>query len=251
MIKISIVNYYNTLPFRWALKNSSLLQQINLQEDIPSNCAQKLKKQEVDLALVPVAILPELNAFDIVSNYCIGATGRVDSVKLYAQVPLHQIETIVLDYQSRSSVTLTRILSKEFWNIDPVYKAASPGFENHIKGTEAVVIIGDRTFEQNGQHRYEWDLAEEWQKFTGLPFVFAAWVSNGASFPSGFLNEFDSVLKYGVEHIPDAIAGMPSTSIKNINPIDYLTQRISYPLTVQKRQGMALFLDKIQRLAPL
>ncbi len=41
-IRVSIVNYTNTLPFKWALKRSPLLSQIDLQEDIPSICAQKL-----------------------------------------------------------------------------------------------------------------------------------------------------------------------------------------------------------------
>lgn len=250
-MKVSIVNYYNTLPFRWALRNSPLLKQMDLQEDIPSICAQKLKFKQVDLALVPVAILPELESFYIVSDFCIGAVGAVDSVKLYASVPLHEISSIILDYQSRSSVTLTRVLAKEFWKIDPSYKAALPGFEETIKGTEAAVIIGDRTFEQNGQHAYEWDLSEEWQKYTGLPFVFAAWVSHRHDIPKVFLESFNAVLKYGVEHIQDAVSGMPPTPIKNLNPIEYLTQRISYPLTEQKRQGLDLFLKKIKQLPSL
>ena len=65
-MKISIVNYTNTLPFRWALHNSNFIKKIDLQEDIPSICAQKLKYQQVDVALVPVALLPELNNYYII-----------------------------------------------------------------------------------------------------------------------------------------------------------------------------------------
>src|ERR1043165_5556204 len=91
VISISIVNYTNTLPFRWALKRSPLLEQIDLQEDIPSQCAQKLRNKQVDLALVPVALLGELKEFSINTKYCIGADGIVDSVKLYHDVPLKDI----------------------------------------------------------------------------------------------------------------------------------------------------------------
>src|SRR5688572_6575193 len=100
-IRISIVNYTNTLPFKWALKRDSLLKRIDLQEDIPSICAQKLKFGQVDLALVPVALIPELDKYFIETDYCIGADGVVDSVKLYSEVPLEEITSITLDYQSK------------------------------------------------------------------------------------------------------------------------------------------------------
>src|SRR5690348_5934038 len=93
-IKISIVNYTNTLPFKWAIKKSPVMQKIDLQEDIPSICAQKLKFKQVDLALVPVALIPELDSHFIETDYCIGADGKVDSVKLYSQVPLNEIQTV-------------------------------------------------------------------------------------------------------------------------------------------------------------
>src|SRR6218665_1983014 len=148
-IKISIVNYTNALPFKWALKNSPLLQRIDLQEDIPSICGQKLKFGQVDLALMPVAMLTELDRFFIETDFCIGAHGRVDSVKLYSQVPLEQMETMTLDYQSRSSITLTKVLFKFYWKKQVAYQDASPGFEQQIGGNNAAVVIGDRTFALN------------------------------------------------------------------------------------------------------
>jgi len=173
-IKISIVNYTNTLPFKWALKRHSLLQQIDLQEDIPSICAQKLKYKQVDLALVPVALLAELDSYYIETDFCIGANGKVDSVKLYSQVPLREIKTISLDYQSKSSIALTKVLTKFFWKLAVEFVDAKPGFENAIQNNHAAVVIGDRTFALNGKYAYEFDLAEEWKQFTQLPFVFAA-----------------------------------------------------------------------------
>lgn len=120
-IKISIVNYTNTLPFKWALKRSELLKKIDLQEDIPSICAQKLKFNQVDLALVPVALIPELDTYFIETDFCIGADGIVDSVKLYSSVPLSEIKTVTLDYQSKSSITLTKILFQFFWKQEVVF----------------------------------------------------------------------------------------------------------------------------------
>ncbi len=248
MINVSIVNYYNTLPFRWALKNNSLAASFHLQEDMPSICAQKLKFKQVDLALVPVALLPELDTYQIESAYCIGAVGKVDSVKLYANVDLPNITSIVLDYQSKSSVTLTRLLAKEFWHIAPSFVAAKPGFEKEVQGSAAAVIIGDRAFEWNGVYQYEWDLSEQWQLFTGLPFVFAAWVSNGSVLPTPFMESFNKSLQHGVQHIKQAINEMPKPHQTRMNAEDYLTQKISYTLDDEKRKGMQLFLEKIKKL---
>lgn len=247
-IKISIVNYTNTLPFKWALKRSEFFSRIDLQEDIPSICAQKLKYKQVDLALVPVAILSELTGYFIETDFCIGAFKKVDSVKLYSEVPLHQIESITLDYQSRSSITLTKVLCKFFWNITPKYVDAIPGFESDTKHKNASVVIGDRTFDLNGKYNYEYDLAEEWFKFTGSPFVFAAWVST-EKMEEGFINEFNRILKYGVDHINDAInEGSANLILSKEKTLEYLTKRIDYKLTEDKRKAMTLFLDYIKKL---
>jgi chorismate dehydratase len=247
-IKISIVNYTNTLPFKWALKRSSILEKIDLQEDIPSICAQKLKYKQVDLALVPVALIPELDTHYIVTDYCIGADGKVDSVKLYSQVPLNEIKTVTLDYQSKSSITLTKVLFKFFWKLPIQFLDAKPGFENEINNTNAAVIIGDRTFDLNGNYAFEYDLAEEWKRFTGLPFVFAAWVST-EKLADTFISEFNSVLKHGVDNIHLAVE--EDYSFKNLSKtktLNYLSQRIDYNLDAQKMKALELFIEYIKTL---
>ncbi len=247
-IRVSIVNYTNTLPFKWALKRSSFINKMDLQEDIPSICAQKLKFGQVDLALVPVALLPELKTYSIVSKYCIGAKGKVDTVKLYAHVPKEKIQEISLDYQSKTSNALIRVLYQFFWKKSPHYKEALPGFENTVSGTHAVVVIGDRTFELNGKFPYEYDLAEEWQKVTGSPFVFACWVST-KKLDEVFVKDFDDCLEYGVQNIRRAVEDCANESpVNKKNTLEYLTERIDYNLNEDKRKALALFLDYLKRL---
>jgi chorismate dehydratase len=99
---ISIVNYYNTTPFLYGINHSDFKSEIKLELDIPSVCAQKLKNKQVDIGLVPVAILPELESYHIITDYCIGAVGKVDSVKLFSEKPLEELTHILLDYQSKT-----------------------------------------------------------------------------------------------------------------------------------------------------
>jgi chorismate dehydratase len=221
---------------------------MDLQEDIPSICAQKLKFNQVDLALVPVALLAELPQYIINTSYCIGANGAVESVKLYSQVPLDQIESVTLDYQSKSSITLTKVLFKFFWKQTPKYLEARPGFENEIDGRNAAVVIGDRTFALNGTFAYEFDLALEWKKMTGLPFVFAAWVST-VELDAQFISDFNAVLENGVQHIVDAVEEdyKPGLLSKE-KTLDYLQNKIDYRLDADKIQALNLFLDFIGQL---
>jgi chorismate dehydratase len=219
---------------------------MDLQYDIPSVCAQKVIDGTVDIGLIPVAVLPLLKDSFIISKFCLGSNGQVDTVKLYSAVPLEEIETVALDYQSRTSVTLVQVLSKFYWNISPNFAQAKEGFEKNISGKNAAVVIGDRCFDMNGHFAYEYDLAAEWKKYTGLPFVFAAWISNKPIDPE-FVKEFEKALSYGVEHTHEAVS-------KNIPPArhglihQYLTQRISYDLDKEKQQSMQHFLHLLKEL---
>lgn len=247
-VRISIVNYTNTLPFKWALKRDQFLNRIDLQEDIPSICAQKLKYGQVDLALVPVALIPELEHYFIESDYCIGADGVVDSVKLYSAVPLEAIRTITLDYQSKSSITLTKVLAKFFWKLQVDYVEAVPGFEQKIDGPQAAVVIGDRTFAMNGRFNYEYDLALEWKKFTGLPFVFAAWLST-KKLSAEFVQDFNQILKYGLDHTEEAVNELHDpTKLSKERTLEYLTKRIDYQLNAAKMEALHQFIGFIKQL---
>ena len=68
-IKISAVSYLNTKPFVYGLVNSALIDQIDLSLDMPSLCASKLKDDSVDIGLVPVAVIPEINGANIITDY--------------------------------------------------------------------------------------------------------------------------------------------------------------------------------------
>ena len=244
MLKISAVSYLNTIPFIHGLKQSELIKIIDLQLDYPSICADKLINGTVDLALVPVAVIPKLKEAYIISDYCIGANGAVDTVCLYSDVPIEEIESIALDYQSRTSVALLKVLLKEYWQYNPELKKANVGFEENIKGNHAALVIGDRAFALNTKHAYIYDLSAIWKEMTGLPFVFAAWVAN-TKLPKDFIVSFNKALEKGLSNIDKALA-LEGDSYPNCkNPEDYLNNKISYNLDVEKQKGMELFLRKI------
>lgn len=246
-IKISVVSYLNSKPFVYGLQHSKILNEIDLQLDIPSACAQKLLDGKVDIGLIPVAVIPKLKEHYIISDYCIGAVGKVASVILYSNVPLKEIKKVLLDYQSRTSVTLVKVLAKNFWQIDPEWVPATTDYESNVSGTTAAVIIGDRTFGLGNRYAYSYDLAEEWQKFTQLPFVFACWVST-KKLTEQFLKDFNQALKLGLDNRPLLIKELEVGGKYQTNIDEYLNKSLSYEYDAAKKQALTLFLNYVTKL---
>jgi chorismate dehydratase len=240
---ISAVSYLNTKPFIWGLQHSEVMQKINLTLDIPSVCAQKLITGKADIGLVPVAAIPHLPASTVFTDFCIAADGKVSSVLLVSRMPLEKIESVMLDYQSMTSVSLVKILAHELWKINPEWLPTQQGYEASITNQTAGVIIGDRALMLKDKFNFVYDLADEWKKLTTLPFVFAAWVST-KNMNAHFEDEFSGALQHGVNHINelcDTLQAAYSFDVKR-----YLTQNINYTFNAQKRQAMQLFLEKLQ-----
>ena len=246
LLKISAVSYLNTYPFVYGLLQSGLIKDFRLDLDVPSICAAKLKTGEVDIALVPVGALPEFKTFEIISGYCIGAVNKVKTVLLLSQKPLDEIRTIYLDSDSRTSVQLVKVLARHHWNIDPVWENLAPGGILVKKEMEAVVAIGDKTFDLSGQYRYVYDLAEEWIKFTSLPFVFAVWLST-KKIPAEMLKSLDDALVYGVHHINETLEFFKDKLPVHQDCKSYLKENISYTLDARKKEGLKLFLDLLKK----
>ncbi|MBI4931679.1 MAG: menaquinone biosynthesis protein [Bacteroidetes bacterium] len=240
MLRISAVSYINTKPFVYGIEHSGFLKEYSLSLDVPSVCAEKLLKGKVDIGLAPVAILPKLKEYYILPDFCIGANGPVSSVMLYSDVPLQEIKNVYLDNQSRTSVMLVQILAKHFWKIKPRFIGAKKGYETKIKETTAGVIIGDRNFSMKKRFKHVYDLSEQWNLFTGLPFVFACWISN-KKLDKKQSETFYNALKFGLDNRDKVIKQLQNKYDKKLIKT-YLNHSISYYFDSSKRQAMNLFL---------
>lgn len=247
-IRVGAVSYLNTRPLLYGIRHHSILNEIELLEDYPSRIAQLLIEDKIDLGLIPIAALPQLKEFHIISDYCIGALGPVASVCIFSEVPMENIKKVYLDYQSKTSVSLAKILLRDYWKKEVVFvQAQTDDFRNLVKDDSAAVIIGDRALEQGKISRYAYDLSEAWKKHTGLPFVFAAWVAN-KKLPEQFNASFNEANSYGLQHL-DAV--IKETNIPDFDLKTYYTRHISYYLDEKKREGMTLFLDLLKSLKPV
>ena len=244
--KLSVVSYLNTLPFIYGLKQSELDKKLDISLDIPSTCADKLLSNKIDIGLVPIVVLKQMHNAHIVSDFCIGADGAVDTVCLFSDVSIEEIESIFLDYQSKSSVELLKILLKEYWQVSPKLIKAKANYEKQIKEEKAGLIIGDRGFQYQNKFEYVYDLSAIWKLHTGLPFVFACWIAN-KKIDEDFIKEFNTALSFGLQNTQKAIDSTAAIYSHCKNPADYLNNKISYILDADKKEGMALFLGKVKR----
>lgn len=240
------MSYLNTKPLLYGLRHSLFPFAHQLSLDYPSNLVKALQNDQIDLGLIPVAALLDLPTYQLASDYCIGAIGEVASVCLYSDVPIEQVKTIRLDYQSRTSVMLCKLLMREFYGKEITYIAANNDQELlDFKEDTASLIIGDRALRLNRKNQYRIDLAGKWVEMTGLPFVFAAWVSKLKMEPT-VVSCFNDAVGFGVHHLDRVIAEMNN---EGLDLETYFRKNISYNLDEKKQMGLNLFLEKIKQLS--
>jgi chorismate dehydratase len=244
-IRISAVSYTNTKPFLYGIRHSDIINRIDLSLDMPSDCAQKLIDDKVDIGLIPVAAILSLPQWEIVSDYCIGASGPVNSVFIFSHCEVKDIKTLQLDPESRSSNNLAMVLLKNYWRADHQMIKNAPDYASSNDPYTAFVQIGDRTFGKKQHYKYVYDLAEEWQKFTGLPFVFAAWVAN-KPIPADFMDGFNKALKSGLDHRTELLKELPQRADFDLE--DYLMHKLDFDLTEDKKKALHLFHKYIKAL---
>jgi chorismate dehydratase len=228
----------------YGLLNGSLGDTITLNLDSPAICAQNLREGKADLALIPVGALPELESYTIVGDYCIGSRGKVKTVCLFSEVPLSDIKRIYLDYQSRTSVHLIQLLMKNYWKQSVEWVPGKIGFEKKISGSTAGLIIGDRAIGLEQAFPFVYDLSEEWNKWKGLPFVFACWVTT-QKLDRVFIQTFNESLKEGISQIDKLVYILPQPE-KDFDLKTYFKENISYEFDGMKRNALGVFLEEIK-----
>ncbi len=241
-IRVGAVSYLNTKPLIYGFEHGMMKDELELLIDYPSKIAQKLLDNEIDIGLVPVAILPELKEYHIVSDFCIACDGPVASVCLFSDVPIEDIKVVLLDYQSRTSVALLKVLLRDHWKVSPELQVGSEGYENKISGTTAGLVIGDRAFDQRLKSAYIYDLGEAWKAFTGMPFIFAAWISN-KSLPPDFIQRFSAANEAGFDNMESVVKDhlLASFDLK-----EYYSKNIRFKPAFDKLEVIQLFLNKIK-----
>jgi chorismate dehydratase len=214
---------------------------------LPSQCAEQLKGGTADIGIIPVAAYTTIQDLLILPDVAIASKNAVRSILLVSKVPLEKIRSVATDSSSRTSAALVQVFLKKFVGVEAGYTSQKPDLAEMLRWHDAGMVIGDPALQLNTTGYHVFDLAEEWKRWTFLPFVFAFWAIRGAA-----LREADSDLNAaeifqqsrdnGLRHIPEiAKAWAPRINLTAKDLREYLTSNIDYSLDQENIEGLKLF----------
>jgi chorismate dehydratase len=247
MTKLRIASsiYLNSAPLCYSFiygeqKDRCLM----LPDAAPARCSDMLRDGAVDAALIPVIEYQRIDGINIARGACVASKKSVRSVVLASRVEIDKVRSVALDTSSRTSAALIQIILSRFYRIDPRYRPSPPKIEEMLRADDAALIIGDPAMLIDRSGLYVYDMAEEWRRHTGLPFVFAFWAirADSTAWPGEI--EFIAARREGIAHIPQ-IARMYSKSLglRREELISYLTENISYDLDEESFAGLKLYYE--------
>ena len=182
MFRLGVVSFLNALPLYATLRQHA---DIEIVPALPAKLAEGLTSGIYDAALMPVVDHLRGVGEGLLGNAIVGATGRVESVMLFSKLPIEAVNSVALDTSSHSSVALTTIIARDFYNLNPRWIHHAPDLKQMLQKADAALLIGDPALiaMQNPGEMRVYDLAGEWQRFTGLSFIFAAWAARAGLEP--------------------------------------------------------------------
>ncbi len=240
--KVSVVQYLNTVPLVWGMLKGEQKGKYDLDFTVPAVCADALRGGRADIGIIPSIEYQRIEGLQILPGLSIASKGEVKSVLLFSKVPVNQIRTIAADNSSRTSAALLKVLMRKFYELPVDFVPAAPNLEEMLASADAALVIGDPALAYRGQTAQVYDLAAEWKKFTGLPFVFAVWAGRERAQIGRFRKDFEASRDYGLSHV-DEIAREYAAKM-NMSPEEvkvYLTRNIDYSLDEENLQGLQLF----------
>ncbi|HEV2175605.1 MAG TPA: menaquinone biosynthesis protein [Terriglobia bacterium] len=243
--RVSVVQYLNTAPLVWGMLHGAQRGRFELEFTTPARCADHLRDQKVDVGIIPAIEYQRIDGLEIIPGVSIASKAPVRSVLLFSRVPLEEVGTVAMDNSSRTSVALTTILLRKFYRRDFTSLPANPDPEAMLAHGDAALVIGDPALTWRGSVEHVYDLAAEWRKFTGLPFVFAVWAvraRQGDAAPAGLTADFAASRDYGLAHLDEIAAEYASRFGMTVEDVKvYLTENIDYTLDEENLKGLRLF----------
>lgn len=245
VVRLGAVSYLNAAPHVHGLDDDP---GFRLERELPSRVARRLHAGEIDLGLVP-SVEYAFGDYAVVPGIAVASRGPVRSVRLFHHGPLDRVRRVALDTSSRTSAALVKILLRERLGRDPQYVPMSPSLVDMLAVADAALLIGDPALD----HETEavcLDLGEEWQRLTGLPFVFAFWAGRSGAVGAGGVRRLQAALAEGLEALPAIAARQAGGDAARAEKYEaYLRENIVYRLGEEEQAGLREFYRRAHAIA--
>ena len=248
-LRISAISYLNTAPLMWNFEHSDAGKAFDISYTVPSQCAASLSAGSADIGIIPAAAYATVPGLVILPGVAIASRKPVRSILLVSKVPLEQIRSVALDTSSLTSVALTKVLFAKWWGPGRTFTSMAPDLEKMLAEHDAGLVIGDPALKIDRSRYLTYDLAEEWIRLTGKPFVFAFWAVRQAA-----LNDAPAVLDLATVFQDSRDHGLepgnldrivqewsPRLGLSEADIHAYLTENIYYELGAACVEGLQLF----------
>jgi len=247
---IAASSYLNTAPLCHSFIDGQQRERCEFLSDAsPARCAELLAQGRADAAMIPVIEYQRISGLKVAAGACVASKNKVRSVVLASRVPIQRVCRVALDTSSRTSAALVQIILGQFYGLVPEYRAAAPVLAEMLEHNDAALIIGDPAMLIDREYVKVYDLAEEWRKHTGLPFVFAFWAirTDSRAFGEGRDGrsvDFAAAKREGLDHVREIAAdysrrlGLPVPEL-----VAYLTENISFDLDQDSLCGLRLYYE--------
>jgi chorismate dehydratase len=246
-LRISAISYLNTVPLMWDFEHGTAGADFDIQYTIPSSCAAALLAGQADIGIIPAAAYTQIPDLAILPGIAIAARRPVRSILLVSKVSLDKISSIALDTSSMTSVAMTKILFERWLGTGRKFTPMAPDVDAMLREHDACMVIGDTALRVDRSQYVALDLAEEWIRFTGKPFVFAFWAVRREALASTNLDLtaiFQASRDHGLE--PSSLAHIarewtPRVGVSENEVKRYLTESIHYQFDPGCIEGLQLF----------
>jgi chorismate dehydratase len=248
-LRISAISYLNTAPLMWDFEHGTAGSGFDISYTLPSQCAAALKAGSADIGIIPAASYTTIPDLAILPAVAIASVRAVRSILLVSKVPVAQVRRVAMDTSSMTSVALTKVLFAKWWGGGREFVPMAPNIENMLKDHDAGLVIGDPALKIDRSRYITYDLAEEWIRLTGKPFIFAFWAIRQAAMRNperiaGLAEIFQQSRDHGLRtESLSYIARQWSTrlGLTEVEIREYLTRNIYYDMDADCLQGMNLF----------
>jgi chorismate dehydratase len=248
-LRIAAISYLNTAPLMWDFDHADAGRAFDISYTLPSESARALQAGTADIGIIPAAAYAQIPGLQILPGVAIASRRAVRSILLVSKVPVEKIQTVALDTSSLTSVALTKVLFEKWLGGARQYTPMSPNLEHMLAEHDAALVIGDPALQIDRSHYVTLDLAEEWIRHTGKPFVFAFWAVRGAALQEvqpvqDLAAVFQDSRDHGLQ--PENLSQIcrewaPRLQLSEAEVRSYITENIHYELDSGCLEGLQLF----------
>ena len=248
-LRISSISFLNTAPLMWDLEHGQAGADFDISYTLPSACARALEAGTADIGIIPAAAYTQIPGLQILPDVAIASRRAVRSILLVSLMPIAEVRSVALDTSSMTSVALTKILFEKWLGGGQTFTAMEPDLEKMLAEHDAALLIGDPALKVDRSRYFTLDLAEEWIRHTGKPFVFAFWAIRSQALNEAAQSlDLPAIFQHSRDHglEPENLTQIcqewaPKLGISEASVRSYVSENIHYKLDPGCIEGLELF----------